>query len=117
MKAVVYTCTYYYAQLQMLDDTVQLTRVQQTPNNLIYLSQRVIVGCAGGKTDVYDVWQVRDILYGNDADDDSVLEQQQQQQQQPDRCFTEHSLFIQLDVICHFDEDDSIGWKEMARFE
>lgn len=25
-----------------------------------------------------------------------------------------HSLFIQLDVLCHF-EDESVGWKEMAR--
>jgi len=56
------------------------------------------------------VRQVRDILYGND-DDAAVPDQQSDP-----RCFTEHSLFIQLDVICHFDEDDSIGWKEMARY-
>jgi len=28
----------------------------------------------------------------------------------PDR----HSLFTQLDVLCHFD-DDTVGWKETAR--
>jgi len=22
-----------------------------------------------------------------------------------------------MDVLCHFDEDDSIGWKEMARYD
>jgi len=48
-------------------------------------------------------WQVREILYGNEADDESLPPQ------------SNHSLFIQLDVLCHFDEDDSIGWKEMAR--
>jgi len=49
-------------------------------------------------------WQVREILYGNDVDDESLPPQ------------SNHSLFIQLDVLCHFDEDDSIGWKEMARW-
>ena len=53
--------------------------------------------------------QVRNILCGDDADDDAQLPQ-------PDG-FVEHSLFVQLDVLCHFDEDDSIGWKEMARCE
>jgi len=56
-------------------------------------------------------WQVRQILYSDEADDVSQL-----QQQQP-TCFIEHSLFVQLDVLCHFDDDDSIGWKEMARYE
>ena len=52
-------------------------------------------------------WQVRDILYGNDALDESQMTLSNR--------FIEHSLFVQLDVLCHFDEDDSIGWKEMAR--
>jgi len=57
--------------------------------------------------------QVREILYSDeaaDADESQLL--------QPDyrSSFVEHSLFVQLDVLCHFDDDDSIGWKEMARY-
>jgi len=53
---------------------------------------------------------VRHILYGADDDDDD------ESQLPPTEPFVEHSLFVQLDVLCHFDEDDSIGWKEMARY-
>jgi len=54
---------------------------------------------------IMSVWcqQVRDILYSDNADESQPPQSK------------EHSLFVQLDILCHFDEYDSIGWKEMAR--